>query len=375
MEHNQDKRRGHFHRGRRSPDRRGPDRRTPSQMQERQPPRDQVDVEQIMKEIRGRVAQRQGVDLTGEQIQDLAARRLESILDPRAIKASLLETLRRQAGAVSPTVAPKLSTEPAYSFEDTTLYDSHRSILRFIRKLLNPLLKLFFNPNPLIRALHLQAQINVNAAAREAERDQQQAEWNALHYEILQRLVGEISRVSIEVQALTARVESLGGRVDFNDRRVRSIEATVPPPRPPAPARPHVEGPPPPRAVESAPAGAPLAAPAPEAGPTDVTVTDGVRRRRRRRRGRRGGATSGDPGHVPPPPATSPVAQEQQQSPSEGDTSIASDVQQEAVSAPQPPGDPVPDAPAPYEASYDPQRLLPQPASDAGSTDDDPFEG
>ena len=92
MDQNHERRRGHFHRGRRGPDRRGTERRT--QPQQVQGGRDQVDVEQIMREIRARIAQRQGIDLSNQQIQDLAARRLESILDPRAIKPSLLEGLR-----------------------------------------------------------------------------------------------------------------------------------------------------------------------------------------------------------------------------------------------------------------------------------------
>jgi hypothetical protein len=178
-----------------------------------------------MREIRTRVAAKNGVELSNEQIQDLAARRLESILDPRSIKPSLLEGLRRNAGAAAPSPGPKLSSEPVYTFEDTTIYDSHRAVLRWIRKLLNPLLKLFFNPNPLIRALHLQAGLNTEAAARDAERDRRQAEWNALHYEVLQRLVTEVSRLSLEMQALVVRVEALDGRVDFTDRRVRAIEA------------------------------------------------------------------------------------------------------------------------------------------------------
>ena len=203
MDQNQGQRRGHFHRGRRGSDRRGLDRRTPPQPQQERSSggRDQVDVEQIMREIRGRIAQRQGIDLSNQQIQDLAARRLETILDPRAIKPSLLDALRRSAGAQAQRAAEKIPNEPAYSFEDTTIYDSHRGLMRFMRRLLNPLLKLFFNPNPLIRALHLQAKLNVEAAERDAERDRRQTEWNALHYEIVQRLVTEVSRASLELQA------------------------------------------------------------------------------------------------------------------------------------------------------------------------------
>ena len=225
MDQNQERRRGHFHRGRRGPDRRGIERRT--QPQQVQGGRDQVDVEQIMRDIRARIAQRQGIDLSNQQIQDLAARRLESILDPRAIKPSLLEGLRRSAGAVTAGGRTKTIERARLYLRPHTIYDSPRAVLRFIRRLLNPLLKLFFNPNPLIRALHLQARLNVEAAEREAERDRRQTEWNALHYEILQRVVTDVSRVSLELQALTMRIESLNARIDFNDRRVRSIEGAA----------------------------------------------------------------------------------------------------------------------------------------------------
>ncbi len=279
MDHNQERRRGHF-RGRRGPDRRSSDRRSPPPPPQGQP-RDQVDVEQIMRDIRSRIAQRQGVDFSTQQIQDLAARKLESVLDPRAIKPSLLEALRRGAGSTGQAAPAKASSEPIYTFEDTTIYDSHRGLMRFIRRLLNPLLKLFFNPNPLIRALHLQAKLNVEMATRESERERRQTEWNALHYEIVQRLVTEISRLSLDVQSLTMRVESLNGRVDFNDRRVRSMES------------PATAGRPAPRPVESPAAPAQAAAGITETAVTpEPVVTEGspdtARRRRRRRRGRRG---------------------------------------------------------------------------------------
>jgi hypothetical protein len=291
MDQNQERRRGHFHRGRRGPDRRGIERRTPPQQV--QGGRDQVDVEQIMRDIRARIAQRQGIDLSNQQIQDLAARRLESILDPRAIKPSLLEGLRRSAGAVTATAAPKPSSEPVYTFDHTTIYDSPRAVLRFIRRLLNPLLKLFFNPNPLIRALHLQARLNVEAAEREAERDRRQTEWNALHYEILQRVVTDVSRVSLELQALSMRIESLNARIDFNDRRVRSIEGTAQSGRAPARSM---------DTVASQPASSEPITPAEGA---EAPAMESVRRRRRRRRGRRGGIPQGE---ASAPAASAPVA-------------------------------------------------------------------
>jgi hypothetical protein len=289
MEQKQERRRGHFQRGRRGPDRRGVDRR-PQQAQER-PGRDHVDVEQIMRDIRSRIATRQGIDLSNQQIQDLAARRLESILDPRAIRPSLLDALRRTAGESPSRRAARVPSEPAFTFEDTTIYDSHRGALRLIRRLLNPLLKLFFNPNPLIRALHLQARLNVEAVERDAERDRRQTEWNALHYEIVQRLVTEVSQVSLELKSLSMRVESLDAKVDFNERRVREIEGSAHRSRPQGrpPAEPIVASP----AVtrETAPADA-----ATETGAERVEgqSSDGTKRRRRRRRGRRSDISPGE---------------------------------------------------------------------------------
>jgi hypothetical protein len=290
MDQNQERRRGHFHRSRRGPDRRGIDRRT--QPQQVQGGRDQVDVEQIMRDIRARIAQRQGIDLSNQQIQDLAARRLESILDPRAIRPSLLEGLRRSAGAVTATAPPKPSSEPVYTFDHTTIYDSPRAVLRFVRRLLNPVLKLFFNPNPLIRALHLQARLNVEAAEREAERDRRQTEWNALHYEIVQRVVTDVSRLSLELQALSMRIESLTARIDFADRRVRSIEGAAQSGRAAA------------RSMDMAgPQPGPAEPITPAEGAEPPTV-EGVRRRRRRRRGRRGGTPQGE---ASAPAASAPV--------------------------------------------------------------------
>lgn len=283
-EHNhQHGRRPHFHRGRRGADRRGSDRRLTQREQSpeagpREGARDGgVDVEQVMREIRSRIAQRHGIELSTQQIQELAARRLDAILEPRNVNPQLLEQLRKSAGA-----APDVPSSPAvetFEFEDSTLYDTHRGLLAFIRRLLNPILKLFFNPAPLIGALHTQARINRELAARELERERRQSEWNALQYELVQRVVLEMSRISIEMQALSNRVESLGAKVDFNERRVRSLE-TVPSGSAPRP-QPRIQEP----VAASATA---FDAVTPEQPPAGDASGEGTRRRRRRRRGRRG---------------------------------------------------------------------------------------
>ncbi len=253
-----------------------------------------------MREIRAKISQRHGIELTDQQVQELAARRLESILDLRSVKPALLDQLRRSAGARPDSVAAADRATAPYEFEDTTLYDSPSAFTRFIRKLLNPILKLFFNPNPLIRALHVQSRLNAELAKREAERDLRQAEWNALHFEILQRVVSEAARATLELQNAALRVESLAAKVDFNERRVRGIEGVVHQARqggreregrereregrerevaaPPAPPQPAVAD-----VAQISREGA-----VPEAASAAGTA-EAPRRRRRRRRGRRGG--------------------------------------------------------------------------------------
>jgi len=289
MDHNQG-RRGHFHRGRRGPDRRGPERRQgpPPDQGNRSERADRVDVEQIMRDIRTRIAQRSGIELSNQQIQELAARRLEAILDPRGLKPELLDQLRRSAGERSVSVdAVAPGSAQSYPFDEATLYDSPNALLRFLRKLFQPLLRMMFNPTPIAHALALQSRLNAEIAAREAERDRRQSEWNALHYEILQRLALEVSRGSIESQNLSLRVESLAAKVDFNERRVRSMEGAQVRVRPPEPVQQA-------QAVPSVPSEG--VAPSPPV--SGAQPGEAPRRRRRRRRGRRG------PGAIVPPDAT-----------------------------------------------------------------------
>ena len=168
---------------------------------------DNVDVEQIMRQIRSRIREKRGVDYTEEEIRELANVKLEKFLDPRGVRSDLLEQFRRKREASLP---------PNFKFEDTTLFETHRSVLAFIRRLLRPILKLFFNPNPLIEALHIQSKLNAQQAALEP-----------LYYEVIHNLVLETTRLGIEVKNLKMRVESMSSRLDFDERRARALEGVV----------------------------------------------------------------------------------------------------------------------------------------------------
>src|SRR6266849_129919 len=70
---------------------------------------DSVNVEQIMEQIRARIREKRGVDYTEQQIRELAAVKLEKFLDPRGVRADLLDA---QAAAADPDAV--LQPEPAH---------------------------------------------------------------------------------------------------------------------------------------------------------------------------------------------------------------------------------------------------------------------
>jgi hypothetical protein len=258
---------------------------------------DSVNVEQIMEQIRERIREKRGVDYTEQQIHELAAVKLEKFLDPRGVRSDLLKEFR----GVEP--------DPNFAFEEDTLFHSTRApFLMWIRRLLRPVLKLFFNPNPLIQVLHTQSKLNELNASR-----------HQLYYELIHNLVVEATRIGIEVRNLKMRVESMDARVDFSERRARALEgavmyrpqvedereATRPSPSPSPIA--------PPERSQSPSRGAFSAGPSHQAGSSVSPSTGAAQgtgpggessgqrsKRRRRRRGRRGGVPAagimGSPG-------------------------------------------------------------------------------
>jgi hypothetical protein len=314
---------------------------------------DSVNVEQIMEQIRARIREKRGVDYTEQQISELAAVKMEKFLDARGVRSDLLEEFRRMRPPVDPPVRPN------YVFDETTLFDTHRAPIRWIRRLLLPILKLFFNPNPLIQALHIQSQLNTMQAQAEAEQLARGPARDQLTFEVMHNLVLEATRMGIEVKNLKMRVESLSSRLEFNERRARVLESAVvyKAPDTPAdrgfqtstsPARPEFE----PRPAE--PRAQPEYRPRPEAAqerrpPVTSAPGPGVSgpgspegpgqrsKRRRRRRGRRGGASAAQvmgsgavpEGSAPPDAQTSaghPVDQSVEPSSSDDESPSAPDL-------------------------------------------------
>ncbi len=291
---------------------------------------DAVDVEQIMRQIRARIREKRGADYTEQEIQELASVKLEKFLDPRGVRSNLVEEFRRNR-VVSPD-PKKLETG------EIDIYGTHRGALRTIRRLFNPLLKMLFNPTPMLHALNTiateQNAVNLDMHRRFRQRE----EMDPLYYEVIHNLVVELTRLSIENNNLKMRVESLSSRMDFDERRARALESVVqykPAPRPGHVERPQGERNPPAaerqpdrdrdraqgersqneRAQGDRPQGERPAGERPAAAPGDRPAADPQRagleprdqgergeRRRRRRRRRRPGQTAaggGVPGSEP----------------------------------------------------------------------------
>ena len=204
---------------------------------------DSVDVTRIMEQIRQRIQEKRGRDYTEQQIRELATVKLERFLDPQQVRSDLVEHYRQ--------LEPPEAVDPEpdrFDFDEHTIYTSSRGtmgkLIRLIRKLLNPILKLFLNPTPVVFALSRQAEINAwtlqllqqqtdlaervtkqfeRAGAKFAARE----ELDALNYEVLNNLVVEMTRLSVDMKNHRSLVESVAGRLDFDERRARALESVV----------------------------------------------------------------------------------------------------------------------------------------------------
>ena len=190
-----------------------------------------VDVEKIMDQIRSRIREKRGIDYTEEQIREMANVKLEQFLDPGKVRSDLLEHYKRRGEQRNEELLPR---PDLFEFDPDIIYRSSRGItgrlIHGIRRLLNPLLKLFFNPTPVVHALHLQRRINESLTAQFEQTSAKLAarsEFDALTYELLNNLVVEMTRLSIDMKNHKMRVESIASRLDFDERRAKALEEVV----------------------------------------------------------------------------------------------------------------------------------------------------
>src|SRR4051812_19339015 len=82
-------------------------------------------------------------------------------------------------------------------------------MLETARRVLKPLQKLFWNPNPMIAALSRQSVLN------------------AYYVHLLHNMAVEMTKLNLEVQDLKNRVLQLQGRLELQVRREKTLEDMV----------------------------------------------------------------------------------------------------------------------------------------------------
>jgi len=160
-----------------------------------------VDVQEVMARIRARIAEKKAGLLTEEEVREIAEHRLPGVLDAHDLKSGLLAELLEQPSRWN------------YTFDPETLYRSSRGsvgrVLEAIRRLLRPIQKLFWNPNPMITALSRQSDLNT------------------YYIHLLHNLALEVTRLNLEVQDLKNRNLQLQARTEFLARREKVLEGMV----------------------------------------------------------------------------------------------------------------------------------------------------
>lgn len=162
---------------------------------------DDVDVDAIMRTIRKRIEEKKKGLYTEEELEQIADRRLDAVLDAHEFNSDFIADFRAEPERWN------------YRFNPETLYRSSRGfvgqLLERVRSLLRPVQKLFWNPNPMISALSRQADLN------------------AYYIHVLHNLALELTRLNLEVQDLKNRNLQLQGRLELQERREKTLESMV----------------------------------------------------------------------------------------------------------------------------------------------------
>jgi hypothetical protein len=160
-----------------------------------------VNVEDVMRQIRERIEQRKKDVMTEEEVREIAEHRLNPVLETHDFGVDFLRDFR---------------AEPArwnFAFGPDTIYRSSRGALgralEAIRGALRPLQKLFWNPNPMISALSRQSDLN------------------KYYVHLLHNLTLEVTRLNLEIQDLKNRNLELQGRLELQVRREKKLESMV----------------------------------------------------------------------------------------------------------------------------------------------------
>lgn len=158
-----------------------------------------VDVRKIMSEIRERIAEKKRGLYTDEEIREIAERKLEAVLEARQFNPDFLKDFKTKSEVWN------------YTFNPETIYKTSRGgvggFLGTLRGILKPIQKLFWNPTPMIAALSRQSDLNLYTV------------------QMLHNLTLELTRLSLEVQELRARLQQTDAGLEELKKRERALES------------------------------------------------------------------------------------------------------------------------------------------------------
>jgi hypothetical protein len=164
-----------------------------------------IDVEAIMANIRRKIDEKRKGLYTEDEVREIAEMKLDAILDASEFNSDFVAAFRAR------------DEKWNYSFNPETIYASSHGggggLIRLARRLLNPVLKLFFNPNPIISALSRQSDLN------------------RYYVLLLHNMAQELTRANLELTNMKARLRTLGIRVDFQGKREKTLERVALPSR------------------------------------------------------------------------------------------------------------------------------------------------
>ena len=160
-----------------------------------------VDVEAIMANIRRKIEEKRKGLYTEDEVREIAEMKLDAVLEASEFNSDFVAAFRAR------------DENWNYRFGPETIYASSHAggggLIRAARRILNPVLKLFFNPNPITSALSRQADLN------------------RYYVILLHNMAEELTRANLELTNLKARLRTLGIRVDFQGKREKTMEQVV----------------------------------------------------------------------------------------------------------------------------------------------------
>jgi hypothetical protein len=151
-----------------------------------------------MANIRKKIGEKRKGLYTEEEVREIAEMKLDAVLDANEFNNDFVTAFRER------------DAQWNFSFSPETIYASSRgvsgSIIRMARKVLDPILKLFFNPNPIISALSRQSDLN------------------RYYMLLLHNMALEMTKMNLEMTHLKTRLRATGIRIDLQSRREKVLE-------------------------------------------------------------------------------------------------------------------------------------------------------